>query len=90
MLDLFGEVPVSVDDLYMWVRAVAPAYAINVVRYYTPPAQWRLIVPVVPGTPLANLLIVANDAWQPGHFSADSEPYPRIVAQMRGVEVRAR
>ena len=70
--------------------AIAPAYATNVVRYYTPPAQRGLIVPAVPGTPLANLLIVADDAGQPGHFSADSKPYTRIVAQMRGVEVWAR
>ncbi len=70
--------------------AVAPAYAISVVRYYTPPAQRGLIVGAVPRTPPPSLLIVADDAEQPGHFGPDSKAYPRIVAQMRGVEVRAR
>ncbi|EMN5130700.1 hypothetical protein RVV79_003827 [Burkholderia contaminans] len=27
MLDLFGQIPVTFDDLETWVRAVAPAYA---------------------------------------------------------------
>lgn len=27
MLDLFGDVPVTVDDLHAWVRAISPHFA---------------------------------------------------------------
>ena len=35
-LDLFGEVPITVDDLHAWVAAVAPGFSLSAsrCRYY--------------------------------------------------------
>jgi hypothetical protein len=83
-----AEMPVATDATI----AVAPGYAVSVVRYYlrTSPAA-QPAHPVNPsGSDPAPVVVIGDQGVAPGTAAALDREYPRVLAHLRGVVVRSR
>lgn len=72
--------------------AVAPGYAVNVVRFYLARAAARqsALPAAVGGTEGASVAIVGDQGVAPAVAVALDREYPRLLAKLRGVVVRGR
>ncbi len=70
--------------------AVAPAHAVNVVRYYTAPALRASIVPAQDEKPAARILILGDQGVSNSERARLERLYPYAALVLRGVEVRLR
>jgi mannosyltransferase len=71
--------------------AVVPFYAADVVRYCLPAGSRRLAVGFEEGCGPARVAIVAGATYMPDGVGAKAQAcYPRVLAELRHLEVRAR
>ncbi|HYL60100.1 MAG TPA: hypothetical protein VEU51_14615 [Candidatus Acidoferrales bacterium] len=67
---------------------VAPAYAVEVARYYLPPPHRDRAVRRETGALSAAVLIVGQQSLHPAAAEAYRREFPQVVAELRGVTVR--
>jgi hypothetical protein len=71
--------------------AVVPYYAADVARYYLPAGSRQLAVGFEDGCGPARVAILAGATYVPDGITAKAQAcYPRVLAELRKLEVRAR
>jgi hypothetical protein len=71
--------------------AVAPPFAVNVIRYYSPEGRRESIVGLNVGCGTQRVLVLAKRSYLPSSFVTELEQcYPNLVRTLRRVEVRTR
>jgi hypothetical protein len=71
--------------------AVFPSFTIDVVRFYLPPERRREALAMDRGCSPAPVLILSSRGMMPDNQMAMAEAcYPRVLARLQLVEVRAR
>lgn len=69
--------------------AVAPSYAVEVVRYYTQPSARRYAVPYAAGQS-ARVLVLSDQYHDPSKRAELKSEFPRVLGRFRGVTVLSR
>jgi hypothetical protein len=70
--------------------AALPAYSVEVIRYYLPPTDRIRAVRFVRGQHDSAVLVMRDSALKPAIAAEVRSAYPRVIARLRGVTVRAR
>jgi 4-amino-4-deoxy-L-arabinose transferase-like glycosyltransferase len=70
--------------------AVVPAYAVEVVRYYMPPAARQDAIPYDPPTNHSRVVVLAEHGVRDSNTTGVRRDFPRVIARPRGIVVLSR